>query len=68
MNTKQTHVEQPRALRVNEFCRLYGIGRSSAYKLIGQGQLASVVIGGRRLILRDSAEELLLMGTNNPAA
>ena len=51
--------DQLRALRVNDFCRLYGIGRSGVYKLLKEGKLASVVIAGRRLIPRDAAEALL---------
>jgi excisionase family DNA binding protein len=48
-----------RALRVNDFCRRYGIGRSGVYKLLKEGKLPSVVIAGRRLIPRDAAEALL---------
>lgn len=49
----------PRAYRVNDFCRLYGIGRSGVYKLLKDGKLPSVVIAGRRIIPRDAAEALL---------
>jgi hypothetical protein len=48
-----------RALRVNDFCTAYGYGRSAAYGLIRQGKLASVLIGGKRLISVDSAEALI---------
>ena len=48
-----------RALRVDEFCDRYGVGRTSAYKMIAAGELKSVVIGGRRLIPIDVAESLL---------
>ena len=51
--------EKPRAYRVNDFCRLYGIGRSGVYKLLKEGKLPSVVIAGRRVIPRDAAEALL---------
>jgi excisionase family DNA binding protein len=53
-----TH-DDVRALRVNDFCRRYGIGRSGVYKLLKDGKLPSVVIAGRRLIPRDAAEALL---------
>lgn len=53
---------EPRALRISDFCRLYGIGRTSAYKLMASGKLATVRIGKRRLVLRDSAEQLLSTG------
>jgi hypothetical protein len=49
----------PRAYRVNDFCRLYGIGRSGVYKLLKEGKLPSVIIAGRRVIPRDAAEALL---------
>jgi len=50
------------AYRVNDFCEIFGIGRSSVYKLINDGSLPSVVIAGRRLIPRDAAEALLRGG------
>lgn len=48
-----------RALSINEFCAAYGLSRSTTYKLIAQGALSSVLIGGRRLIPVESAEALL---------
>ncbi len=48
-----------RAYRVNDFCRLYGVGRSGVYKLLKEGKLPSVVIAGRRVIPHDAAEALL---------
>ena len=51
--------EDKRAYSVREYGQLYGPGRSLTYDLIKQGKLNSVMIGGRRLILRDSAEALL---------
>jgi len=51
--------EKPRAYHVNEFCRLYGIGRSGVYKLLKEGKLPSVVIAGRRVIPSDAGEALL---------
>ena len=51
-----------RAYRVNDFCRLYGVGRSSAYRLIQEGKLPSVVIAGRRVIPHEAAEALLRSG------
>jgi len=57
--TRPTNQTNRRAYRINDFCREYGIGRTNAYKLIRQGKLQSVVIGGRRLIPTDQAEALL---------
>lgn len=62
MRTHTTCPGDPRAYRVNDFCRLYGIGRSGAYKLLKEGKLPSIVIAGRQLIPRDAAEALLRGG------
>jgi predicted site-specific integrase-resolvase len=51
-----------RGYRVNDFCANFGVGRSTAYHLINSGKLESVMIAGRRIILRDSAERLLKSG------
>jgi predicted DNA-binding transcriptional regulator AlpA len=48
-----------RALRINDFCRAYGISRATAYKLIARGRLRTVLIAGRRLVPVDVAEALL---------
>lgn len=50
---------EPRAYRVEDFCRTYGLGRTKTYALIKTGELKSVVIGGRRLIPKEAAEALL---------
>jgi len=55
-------VPQPnekRALRINEAVALYGISRSTIYKIMAAGKLRTVKIGGRRLIPRDVLEALL---------
>lgn len=51
--------ERPRAWRVAEFCRHYRVSKTSAYALMASGKLASVRVGGRRLIPADAAEALL---------
>jgi hypothetical protein len=51
--------ERPRAYRINDFCRAFGISRSLAYVLIGNGKLRAVKIAGRTLIPADEAEKLL---------
>jgi excisionase family DNA binding protein len=48
-----------RALRVNEFCQLYGLSRATAYKLMAAGKLRTVLVGGRRLVPVDAAEALI---------
>lgn len=59
MQKLEANHERPRAYRVNDFCRMFGIGRTGVYKLLKEGKLPSVVIGGRRLIPADAAEALL---------
>jgi excisionase family DNA binding protein len=49
----------PRAYRVQDFCKAYGLSRSTTYSLIAQGKLRSVLVAGRRLIPADAAEALL---------
>lgn len=51
-----------RVLTVTEFCRSFHLSRGSTYKLLNSGKLASILIGRRRLILRDSAESLCKPG------
>lgn len=48
-----------RAFRIKDFCSLYAISRSTAYKLMSEGKLGSVRVGGRRLIPKECAEALL---------
>ena len=60
--TNAKNREFPRAYHVNDFCRLYGIGRSGVYKLLKEGKLPNVVVAGRRVIPRDAAEALLAGG------
>jgi excisionase family DNA binding protein len=48
-----------RAFSINEFCRAYGIGRTTAYAEIAAGRLRAVKAGGRTLIAADAAETWL---------
>jgi excisionase family DNA binding protein len=48
-----------RALRINDAAAAYGLGRSTLYKLMSQGKLATVKIGGRRLVPREVMEAFL---------
>ena len=60
MGHKLTHADiQPRALRVREASRIYRIGRTKLYALLRDGSLASVKIGGVRLIPVDALEALV---------
>jgi len=53
---------EPLAYRVNEFCRIVGLGRTTVYALIAAGKLATIKIGGRRLITREAALALIAEG------
>ena len=53
---------EPLAYRVNEFCRVFGLGRTKVYQLIAEGKLRTIRIGGRRLIPREAALALLAEG------
>lgn len=54
--------DEKRALRVNDASTLYGLSRSTIYKLMAAGTLRTVKIGGRRLIPRDVLEALISEG------
>ncbi len=54
---------EPLAYRVNEFCRVVGLGRTTVYALIAEGKLATVKVGNRRLIPREAALALLAGGS-----
>ncbi|MBL8654887.1 MAG: DNA-binding protein [Alphaproteobacteria bacterium] len=54
--------EGARALRINEFCQRYRVGRTRTYALIVEGKIKSVTIAGRRLIPTDEAERILREG------
>jgi excisionase family DNA binding protein len=49
----------PRAYSVKDFCKAFGLSRSTAYNLRADGRLRTVRIAGRRLIPADAAESLL---------
>ena len=44
---------------VGNFCRVTGIGRSKTYELLAAGDLDSIKIGKRRLIILDSYRKLI---------
>lgn len=45
---------------ISRFCDLYGVGRTKAYELINAGEIATVKIGRKRLIVDASARRALL--------
>ncbi|MEZ0219123.1 MAG: helix-turn-helix domain-containing protein [Tardiphaga sp.] len=52
-------IAQVRAMRVREASRVYRIGRTKLYALLREGRLASVKIGGTRLIPVEALEALI---------
>jgi hypothetical protein len=50
---------EPITTTISEFRRLSGIGRSRIYELLDAGELGSVHLGARRLIVIDSYRRLL---------
>jgi hypothetical protein len=50
---------EPLAYRISDATKVSGLGRSSIYKLIGEGKLRSVLVAGRRLIPADALRDLL---------
>jgi excisionase family DNA binding protein len=44
---------------ISEFCRVSGLGRSKTYEMLADGQLKSVRIGKRRLIVLDSYRRMI---------
>jgi excisionase family DNA binding protein len=57
-----TPVTQRRAFRVEAFCDCYGPSRSTVYKMIRDGKIRTVKVGGLRLIPAEEGERLLVEG------
>ena len=62
MKDSFNHSHERRAFRLKDAVAAYGIGRSTIYRLMADGKLPSVKVGGRRLIPRDALEALLKVG------
>ena len=63
---------EPEGLSVPEACLYSGIGRSKLYDLLKTGEIASITVGTRRLVLRTSLLDFMgsrprSMGTCNAA-
>jgi excisionase family DNA binding protein len=56
---QSTNAEEPLAYRVDDAKRVLGIGRTSVYKLISNGQLRAVKVAGRTVIDAASARSLI---------
>lgn len=56
---EQQNANERRAFRVKDAAAVYGWSRSTLYKLMKEGALRTVKVGGRRLIPRDELEALI---------
>ena len=50
---------EPIAMRVPEACRYLGIGRSTLYVLIGEGEIEYIKLGSSTLVLTESLRSLV---------
>ena len=57
--TETLQVGEPVTVSVEDAAMLLGIGRTVAYRLVNAGDLRSVKIGRRRLVVRSSIEEFV---------
>ena len=53
---------QRRAYPINETAVLLGISRSSVYRLINEGELRAIYLGGRRLVPSDEIDRITREG------
>ena len=58
---------EPLAYRVEDACKVLGIGRTSLYELIAAGKLRAVCIAGRTLIPVESARTLVANASKEKA-
>ena len=56
--TRQIDIE-PIAMRVPEACRYLGIGRSTLYVLINEGEIEFIKLGNSTLVLTESLRSLV---------
>ena len=50
---------EPIAMRVPDACRYLGIGRSTLYLLIGEGEVEIIKLGSSTLVLTESLQSLV---------
>jgi len=55
----QRRAVEPIAMRVPEACRYLGIGRSTLYVLISEGEIEFIKLGSATLVLTESLKELV---------
>ena len=52
------------AISISEFCRSYGVGKTTAYKLARQGKISIARVGRRSLVIVASADALIANSTD----
>ena len=50
-NVPTSHRLEALSVDIPEACRLTGLGRSKLYDLLGNGEIASIMVGKRRVIV-----------------
>jgi excisionase family DNA binding protein len=55
----------PLLLSVRDAARALGIGRTSLYRMISEGSVLTVRLGGRRLVRLDSLREVVERASSN---
>jgi excisionase family DNA binding protein len=66
MVAMETFTVEREGLTVNEFCHALGIGRTTAYAMIGRGEIRTRTFGARRIVPRSEVARLL-HGDDGPA-
>jgi hypothetical protein len=51
---REIHIDQIMTAPVDVFCQMSGLGSRKVWELIGDGTLASVLVGRRRLVVIES--------------
>jgi len=57
--TKEHHKDEAHTLSVEHAARLIGVSRSTAYRLVRDGELPAIRVGRRVLILKKPLMEML---------
>ena len=52
-------IDRAISVTVREFCALTGLGVTKTYELLGTGELDSIKVGKRRLVLMDSYRRMV---------
>jgi len=55
-----------RGLRIDEFCKLYRVGRTTAYRLMQEGALTRIKIGRSTRLDAEDAERWWAASAQNP--